>query len=270
MRQSSRKDNWFIGKTALVTGATSGIGRQIAKCLASYGCRVLPSGRDRQAMELLLAQLKDVSGPCPQFFLTDFSDIAAVKEMADEVDKNHRLDILVNNAGFGCIEDFPSMADETIEAMQSVNMASVVHLCRKFLPRMIGREGCGIMNVGSTASFFATPGSSLYGATKHFILGLTDALHQEMLSSGVHVTGVYPGHTQSRFAERATAGRIRQWHNFMSAESVARIALEGLRKNEIRVVPGSGNKMRVLAGAILPPSFILKKVHKTAAKLYAK
>lgn len=263
---NTQKHKWFAGKVALVTGATSGIGRQIARLLISYGCRLLPCGRDRQAMELLLQEAKDGGLTCPQYFLVDFSDIKAVECLVRDIKKEHKPDILVNNAGFGYIDNFYSMPHDLIDAMLEVNVKSTVYLCRKFIPQMIRQKGSGILNVGSGASFFATPGSGLYGATKHFILGFTEALHQELLSFGVHVTGVYPGHTASRFAERATAGKLKQWHKPMSAEAVARAALSGLEKNKIRVIPGLENKIKVSAGRILPTRFILNKVHKSATK----
>ncbi len=145
-------------------------------------------------------------------------------------------------------------------------MSAVVTLCYEFLPRMIAKSKGGILNVGSVASFFATPGSALYTATKHFILGFTDALHREVLPFGVHVTGVYPGHTHTRFIEQATEGRVKNWRNAMKPVCVAVQALKGLSENKLRVIPGFGNKMRVIASHYLPASLILEKVYNSAVK----
>lgn len=250
---------WFTGKTAMVTGATSGIGREIARLLASYGSMLILCGRDKKAMDILVNELG--SDSVKGYFLADFSNNESLREVIAGINKNHEIDILINNAGFGCIDEFCKMPYEIIHTLNSVNMVAVIEFCRAFLPKMQKRTGTGILNVGSTASFFATPGSALYGATKHFVLGFTDALHQEMLSKGVHVTGVYPGNTQSKFIERSTRGKIKRWENAMDPQAVAEIALEGLSKNKIRVIPGYSNKLKILVSRVLPVSILLNKVY---------
>jgi len=257
---------WFSGKTALVTGATSGIGTEIAKQLALYGSRVLVCGRDRSEMDSLLKELNLISNGYSEGFIADLSDKNSRQELIAKINDKREIDILINNAGFGYMNDFYLMPENLINSMQEVNMAAVVDFCQAFMPKMAEKSQGGILNVGSVASFFATPGSALYGATKHFVLGFTDALHQEMLCSGVHVTGVYPGHTHTRFISRATAGKTENWHKAMSPVLVAKLALEGLSKNKMRVVPGLGNKIRVLAAYLLPASMILKKIYNKNAK----
>ncbi len=263
-----RKDGWFSKKTALVTGATSGIGREIAKQLALYGSRVLVCGRDRSVMDSLLKELDLISSDSSEGFIVDLSDKNSRQELIAKINAKYKIDILVNNAGFGYMNDFYLMPEDLISSMQEVNMAAVVDLCHAYLPKMIERHQGGILNIGSVASFFATPGSALYGATKHFVLGFTDALHQEMLSSGVHVTGIYPGHTHTRFISRATFDKTKNWGKAMSPTLVARFGLRGLSQNKIRVVPGINNKMRVLVASLVPTSIILKKIHKKAVRNY--
>lgn len=250
---------WFTGKTVMVTGATSGIGREIARLLACYGSRLLLCGRDKGAMDMLVSELG--SDSVKEYFLVDFSNNESLQEAISNINKKHEIDILINNAGFGCINDFCNMPQELIHTLNSVNMLAVIEFCRAFVPKMQKRQGTGVLNVGSTASFFATPGSALYGATKHFILGFTDALHQEMLSKGVHVTGIYPGNTESRFLERSTGGKLKGWEKAMSPRIVAEMALEGLSKNKIRIIPGYGNKVKILASRVLPVSILLNKVY---------
>jgi len=257
---------WFSGKISLVTGATSGIGREIAKQLVCCGSSVLLCGRDIEAMDSLLQELSVMSASPPGVFFADFSDAESLQKLITKVKSNHEVDILVNNAGSGYIDDFCVMPENKIRSMEQVNMSSVIHLCRAFLPGIVKRPGTGILNVGSIASFFATPGSALYGATKHFVLGFTDALHQEMLSKDVHVTGVYPGNTKSRFLERSTDGRMKGWQKAMNPELVAKLALKGLSKNKIRVIPGLGNKIKVFAADIIPTAILLNKVYKSSVK----
>lgn len=260
---------WFKGKTALVTGATSGIGREIAKLLVQYGCKVVPCGRDKKAMDSLSEELNEIStGSNGKGIIADFSNDESLDNLINEVKQDHNIDILVNNAGFGYMSDFYIMPQDKVDSMQRVNMSAVVIFCQTFLPRMIEKSAGGILNIGSTASFFATPGSAVYGATKHFILAFTDALHEELLSFNIHVTGVYPGHTESRFVERATGGRIKNWQKAMNPRTVAYSALEGLSKNRTRIIPGIGNKIRVLAASYLPSSFIMKKIYTGAVQKY--
>ncbi len=268
-----RKDGWFSKKTALVTGATSGIGREIAKQLALYGSRVLVCGRDRNAMDSLLKELNLISSDSSRFltgFIANLSDKNFRRELIAKINDKYEIDILINNAGFNYMNDFYLMPEDLINSMQEVNMAAVIDFCRAFLPKMVKKSQGGILNVGSVASFFATPGSALYGATKHFVLGFTDALHQEMLCSDVHVTGVYPGHTDTSFISRATAGKTKKWHKAMSPLTVAKLALKGLSENKTRVIPGFGNKIRVLVASVIPTSIILKKIYKSAVKNYNK
>ncbi len=259
---------FLSAKTALVTGATSGIGREIAKQLVSFGSNVLVCGRDKEAMDSLLKELNSISSSLAKGFLVDFSNKESLEGLIAKVSKDYDVDILINSAGFGYMGDFYLMPKEKAYSMQEVNISAVVVLCRSFLPRMVEKSWGGILNVGSVASFFATPGSALYGATKHFIVGFTDALHQEMLHLGVHVTGLYPGHTESSFAERATEGKLKRWKKAMSAELVAVLALKGLSENKIKVVPGFGNKMRVFAAAILPASIVSRKIYSKAIRNY--
>lgn len=255
--------NWFTGKIVLITGATSGIGREIAKSLSSSGARLLLCGTNKEAMNSLKDELKSSSHPVLAGFLSDISNNESLQELITNINKNYEVDILINNAGIGHINDFCKMSHGLIHTMINLNIIAVVELCRALIPRMQKKSGTGILNVGSTASFFATPGSALYGATKRFLLSFTDALHQEMLSSGVHVTGVYPGNTHSRFLERSTGGKIKGWKKAMSPVMVAELALEGLSKNKMRVVPGYTNKLKTLAPAILPASILLAKIYKS-------
>lgn len=263
-----KKDDWFSGKIALITGATSGIGREIAKQLASSSCKVLACGKENQAMDSLLEELNKISSFRPEGFVFDLSDKNSRQEYIKKISENHKVDILINNAGFGNMNDFHSMPENLMRQMEEVNMAAVVDLCHKFLPKMVERRKGGILNVGSTASFFATPGSALYGATKHFVLGLTDALHQEVLNSGVHISGLYPGHTYTRFIDRATNGKIKNWNKAMSPEQVAKLGLNGLAKNKIRVICGFDNKIKIWASYLMPISYILRRIYNKAVKRY--
>ena len=254
--------SWFTDKTVLVTGATSGIGEEIVKQLSFCRTKLLLCGRNKEAMDLLEVEIKKSTCQVAESFLLNFSSNESLKELIAQIQKTYEIDILVNNAGIGHLSDFSVMSEDQIHTMVNLNIVAIVQLCRAFIPQL--QKGNGILNVGSVASFFPTPGSALYGATKRFLLSFTDALHWEMLSSGVHVTGVYPGNTHSRFLERSTGGKVKKWQKAMSPVVVAEKALAGLSKNKMRVIPGYMNKLKTLAPVILPNTILLNKLYKNA------
>ena len=254
--------SWFTDKTVLVTGATSGIGEEIVKQLSFCRTKLLLCGRNKEAMDLLEVEIKGSTCQVAESFLLNFSSNESLKELIAQIQKTYEIDILVNNAGIGHLSDFSVMSEDQIHTMVNLNIVAIMQLCRAFIPQL--QKGNGILNVGSVASFFPTPGSALYGATKRFLLSFTDALHWEMLSSGVHVTGVYPGNTHSRFLERSTGGKVKKWQKAMSPVVVAEKALAGLSKNKMRVIPGYMNKLKTLAPVILPNTILLNKLYKNA------
>lgn len=250
---------WYRDKTVLLTGATAGIGREMACILAACGSRLILCGRSQEALSSLKSELDQ---PARQTVLEtccfDLGEEQKVRETCRAVQSRHRVDILINNAGFGYMGDFISMPEETGLSMLKVNIDAVVLLCRSFLPVMKGRSGTGVLNVGSVVSFYTIPGSAVYAATKHFIIGLTDALHQEMLPHGVHVTGLYPGRTHSRFLSRATGGAVQHWHSASDPKDVARIGLKGLTENKVRVLTDWPNAAKAFVARLLPIRFFLK------------
>jgi short-subunit dehydrogenase len=250
---------WYQGKIVLLTGATSGIGREMARILAGCGSRLILCGRNPEA----LAALKNELGPqgnqaALETYCLDLENGEEVRELCRSLQVRDPVDVLINNAGFGYMGDFVSMPEETGLAMLKVNMDAVVLLCRSFLPLMKDRPGTGVLNVGSVVSFYTIPGSAVYAATKHFIIGLTDALHQEMLPYGVHVTGLYPGRTHSRFLSRATNGALQQWHRAADPEDVAWIGLKGLTENKVRVLTDWPNAAKAFVARLVPIRFFLK------------
>ena len=250
---------WYKGKTVLLTGATAGIGREMARVLAECESRLILCGRNQEAMAALKAELEGAGhNAVVDEYCFDLKDGDQVRDMCRCVQNHYQVDVLVNNAAFGYMGDFISMPEEAALGMLNVNMDAVVILCRSFLPLMKGRSGTGVLNVGSVVSFYTIPGSAVYAATKHFVLGLTDALHQEMLPYGVHVTGLYPGRTQSQFLSRATGGHMERWHKASEPRDVALIGLKGLTENKVRVLTDWQNVAKAFAARLVPIRFFLK------------
>lgn len=261
--------DWYAGKTVLVTGATSGIGRIFALELARRGARVVATGRNREALAALVEEIEAAGGPGAASVAADLGRPEAVSTLIREVMEHHPPDILVNNAGFGHTGPFEEMSEADLAEMAQVNSVGLAALCRGFLPGMADRAGTGILNVGSIASFFPTPGSALYGASKAFVLSFTDALHQEMKGRGVHICGVYPGHVHTGFLDRSTAGRNPVWSSAMQPIDVVLPALSGLAANRMRVVPGLGTRIKRMIAAVAPVSLLMLKSHASAKRYYA-
>ena len=249
---------WFANTLVLITGATSGIGRAMARVLVEAGAAVILHGRRSIDMESLKAELAAGPGQVRDDYLVDLSAPGSALELCRCVQGNHQVDIVINNAGFGHCGDYGEMPQDLLNGMTMVNMQAVADICRAFVPGFRQKRAGGILNVGSVASFFPTPGSALYGATKHFVAGLTDALHEELRPFGVHVTGLYPGRTHTRFIERASGGSISGWDQAMSAQEVAYAGLMGLAQNRVRVIPQIPNQLKVLLARVLPVRMLLQ------------
>jgi uncharacterized protein len=253
----------------LITGATSGVGREISLLLARCDSVLFPCGQDINRMVTLVHELEREGGGCPKSFLADLSNQVEMKRFIENVKSScTRIDVLIQCAGFNYFGDFAAMPEDTATSMLVLHTFTMTSLCRAFFPEMIRKREGGILNIGSVASFFPTPGALMYGATKHFQVAFTDALHREGYDFNVHVTGMYPGNIRTRFLERATGGRLTQWSGGMDPRLVAEQGLEGLSRNEMRVVPGLIEKIRVLVAIHGPVSWILCRAYRHAKKYY--
>src|SRR3954451_1667726 len=175
-------------ETALITGASSGIGEQFARQLAARGHDVVLVARRADRLERLAADLPTQAHAVPCDLATDAA--ALPKRVAD---LGVEVDLLVNNAGFGTSGPFLEH-DPARDAMQvRLNCEAVVTLCHAFLPRMVDRRRGGVINVASSAGFQPIPYESVYAATKAFVISFTDALHTELRGTGVRAMAVNPG-----------------------------------------------------------------------------
>jgi uncharacterized protein len=229
---------WYRGKTVVITGGSSGIGFAVAREVAAAGGIPFLVGRDREtlrtAMNALRAEQPETRGVAAD--LATAEGRAAVTCALNELPALH---VLVNNAGVG---DFgpAALADpDRTAAMIRINIEAAAVLTVVLLPAIMEQEGAGgILNVGSFLSWFPAPGAAVYGASKAFVKNFTEALRFELKECGVHVTGLYPGATVSRFAERAGIDTTNGMDTRADAGWVAREGLKGLALNKARVIPG--------------------------------
>ena len=247
----------------LVTGASSGIGLELAKCFAEEGCRLILVARKRNALQELADELRHKHKTQSEVLPADLAEPGTPARIFEHLQTNGtKVDVLVNNAGFGAHGQFAELPLERQLSMIQVNVTALVHLTRLFLPGMIQRKRGGILNVASTAAFQPGPGMAVYYASKAFVLSFTEAIAEEVKGTGVVATAVCPGPTATNFGEAANA---KFSHGFMksmmSAESVAQIGHRAFRKK--RVVSITGFRNQLLASSVrLAPRVVVRKIAK--------
>ncbi|MFN8036996.1 MAG: SDR family oxidoreductase [Acidimicrobiia bacterium] len=236
--------------TALVTGASAGIGRVFAEQLAARGDDVVLVARDKARLEELASELERVRGVHAEVLaadLTNDSDLLAVEERLRDPDRP--VDLLVNNAGFGTFGRFHELPVEQEQREVQLNVVALVRLTHAALGPMVARGHGGVINVASVAAFQPIPRNATYAATKAYVLHFTEAIHDELEGTGVTAMACCPGYTHTEFATRAgvedAAGSV---PGFMwdEADVVVRDALAGLARGRATSVPTWKNK--ALAG----------------------
>ncbi len=245
---------------ALVTGASSGIGADLARELARHGHDLVLVGRRPAPLQALATELTAV-GATSRVVTCDLSVEGAAARLVSELDAaGCLLDVAVSNAGFGDNHDFAKSDLVRDSEMMQLNMVALTQLSRLVLPGMIGRGRGRVMLVASVGGFLPGPGAALYHATKAFVISLGQALAYELRGTGVTTTTLCPGPTRTRYAEAAGAvnAQIFQGRNVMSSPDVARIAYAALASGRPLVVPGFANKLNAFLMRILPRATLLR------------
>jgi uncharacterized protein len=250
-----------VSNTALVTGASSGIGAAIARELASRGYSLALVARREERLRSLATDLTSEHGVAAETIACDLADPEERERLADELPARGRaVEVLVNNAGFGHQADFATSPRERMVEMVRVNVEAVVDLTGRFLGRMVERGRGSVINVASTAAFQPLPGSAVYAASKSFVLSFSEAIRTELRGTGVTVTAVCPGPVRTEFTEVAGFGGVEDrtpsavW---MSAEDIAKHAIDGAANDRRVVVPGVLNRATALAGQHSPRALAL-------------
>lgn len=246
-------------RTALVTGASSGIGAEIARELAARGHHVVLVARRADRLAELAAELGDAASVVP-LDLSRREDRAALHDRVAGLGRE--VDILVNNAGLTTVGPV-SAADPDAELNTiEVDVVAVVDLCTRFVPAMVDRRRGAVLNVASVAAFGPLPGQAVYGAAKAFVLSYTHALREELKGSGVTATALCPGPVHTGFGEAAgistaDAEAALPKALWVSAADVAKAGLDALAAGKAVVVPGRLNRAASAVYHLVPRGVLL-------------
>ena len=246
---------------ALVTGASAGIGAAIARELAGRGHDLILVARREQRLRSLADELGSEHGVAAEVIAADLSREDERERLHSAIAERGRwVEVLVNNAGFGSRGRFVDGDTARMVEMVEVNVAAVVDLSGRFMPGMANRGRGAVINIASAASFQPIPGTAVYAASKAFVLSFSEAIRTEMRGTGVTVTAVCPGPVETEFTEAAGMSGVEDetpsafW---ISAEDVARHAVEGAAADKRVVVPGAIYKASTLLGQHSPRALLL-------------
>ncbi len=239
-----------MATTALITGASTGIGYELSKCFAADHHNLIIVARQEQRLRQVAEELTKQFGIAVKVVAADLAQPDAPPKILEAVRKDSlQVDYLVNNAGFGLGGKFAE-TDLAVElGMMQVNMTALVSLTKLFLSEMIARRSGKIMNVASTAAFQPGPLMAVYYATKSFVLSFSEAIANELKGTGVTVTALCPGPTESEFQKRAHIENTRliksKLMGWMTSEQVAKIGYQGFMQGKRLIIPGLLNKIGV-------------------------
>jgi uncharacterized protein len=259
---------FFAPKTALITGASSGIGLELAHLFARDGYRLILVARNRNALRALASELLSRYNAEVWISPKDLAHPAAPLELYQELQEaNVVLDVLVNNAGFGGEGPF-LQTDWHLEAeMIQVNIVALTQLTKLFLPQIRAREG-KLLNVASTAAFLPGPFMAVYYASKAFVLHFTEAIAEELSGTKTTVTCLCPGPVKTGFQKRAGIAESKLLNGplLVDVQEVARAAYEGLKKGKRVVVPGWKNRAVIESLRVSPRSMAARMVRQVHEK----
>jgi len=246
-----------------VTGASGGIGVDLAECYARDGYDLILTARSEDALKSVATRLSNAFGVKATAIANDLGAIGGGKKLADEIAKRGlTVDVLVNNAGFGHAGALTTAPLATSLGMIDLNVRALVELTHLYWDEMLKRGRGGVLNVASTAAFQPGPLMAIYYASKAYELTFSEALWEEARGTGVHVSCLCPGATASGFRERAGTGKTNLGAAMavMPSMPVAEEGYRGWQRNKRVVVTGARNRVGAELAQILPRSIVLRLV----------
>jgi short-subunit dehydrogenase len=252
----------FKGSRALVTGASSGMGEVFARELAARGANLVLAARSRGKLEALASELRERARVSVHVEVADLAKPSAGHSLAAQLsEQDLQIDVLINNAGFALFAPLHEADQQRIAQEVQLNVATLTELTYALLPGMRARDRGAIVNVASTAAFQPVPYMAVYGATKAYVLSFTEALWAETRGTGVRVTALCPGATDTAFfdtaSDNAALGRR------MAPGQVVAAAFSALQRGRSTVVPGLGNRLLTVATRLVPRQAVARMAERT-------
>lgn len=258
-----------MNKTALITGASSGIGKELARIHAEKGGNLVIVARREEKLMELKSELEKKHTIKVVPIVKDLSVLGAAGELYQEIkNANLQIDYLMNNAGFGLRGKFHELSWERQQQMINLNMVSLTELMYLFLPEMVARNQGKILNTSSTASFMPGPLQAVYYASKSYVQFLGDAVAEELHDTNITVTSLLPGATESEFATTAGMDNTAVFKDAVSARSVAEDGYEAMLKGKLNVVSGLTFSQKIMSTLIpfMPKKMLLKQIRQMQEK----
>lgn len=254
-----------MSRTALITGATSGLGYEFVKLFAKDGYNLVLVARNEQKMIEIKKSFHDIH---VTVICKDLSKSNSAKEVLEEIEKQGMsIDVLVNNAGFGSLGNFSESDIQTQLNMIQLNITTLTELTYYFLVKMRQKKDGGkILNVASTAAFQPGPLMAVYYATKAYVLSFSEALAEELLDSSITVTTLCPGPTKTNFGSIANVEGTKMFSRAMDSEIVAKQGYDALIKGKRTIVTGGLNIAGTIAAKFLPRRIAGKVARSMAEK----
>jgi len=248
-----------MSKTVLITGASGGIGKELADCFAQGGHNVVLVARSEDRLLDLAKEYPKKYGIQATVIAKDVASPGVPDEIFEELKKKGIvIDYLVNNAGFGLYGTFLETQLEEETNMIDINIKAVTAMTKLFLPDMVKRGQGGIMNVSSLVGFFPGPMMSVYYATKAYVLSFTEALENDVRGTGVIVTTLCPGLTSTGFVDRSGMGdsKLFQSGGLMEARQVAEEGYRSFLRGKTLIIPGARNRFMAFMPRLMPRKMV--------------
>lgn len=244
-------------QTALITGASSGLGESFARQLAALGLNLILVARSADKLDALARELRDQHGITVDTYPADLSRAEAVTALGKDLfgPSSTPIDLLINNAGLGDLSEFAEQTEDQVDQMLKVNIDALVKLTRAALPGMIARRSGAILNIASTAAFQPVPFFAVYAASKAFVLSFSEAVGREVEGTGVLISAFCPGWTRTNFGAHSGVAHS-MFANAPTADEAVRAGLRVLERGKSVIFVKLTDRIQAKSAGLLPRSMV--------------